>query len=197
MEDAPFIVGLGGTGRPLSSSERALRVCLAAAEARGARTACFCGEDLALPLYDGRAQTAASLRLVEALRRCDGLVVATPSYHGALSGALKNALDFAEDLRGDARPYLDGRAVGTIVCAYGAQALGTTLLGLRAIVHALRAWPTPMGAGIHSDGPVFAEDGHCLDPAVQQQLELVAGQVVDFARMQRWARQRAALPAAA
>ena len=197
MDYTPFIVGIGGTARPNSSSELALRACLAAAEARGARTLCLAGDDLALPLYDGRSQSPATQRLVEALRQCDGLVISSPSYHGAISGALKNALDYAEDLRSDRRPYLDGRAVGTIVCAYGAQALGTTLVGLRCIVHALRGWPTPMGGGINSEGRVFDAEGRCVDAAVQQQLSLVAQQVVDFAAMQQWVRQQPALRAAA
>ena len=61
------------------------------------------------------------------LRRADGLIVATPAYHGGVSGLVKNALDFTEDLRGDERVYLSGRAVGCIVCADGAQAMGSTL----------------------------------------------------------------------
>ena len=42
----------------------------------------------------------------------DGLIIATPSYHGGVSGMIKNALDYIEALRDDARPYLHGRAVG-------------------------------------------------------------------------------------
>ena len=41
--EAPFIVGLGGTTRPLSSSEFATRAVLGAAEALGARTEMFDG----------------------------------------------------------------------------------------------------------------------------------------------------------
>ncbi len=55
--------------------------------------------------------------MVDSIRQCDGLIVATPAYHGTLSGLVKNALDYLEELRDDERPYLDGRAVGCIVCA--------------------------------------------------------------------------------
>jgi hypothetical protein len=40
----------------------------------------------------------------------------------------------------DDRVYLEGRSVGCIVCAEGAQAMGTTMMALRAVVHALRAF---------------------------------------------------------
>jgi len=36
-------------------------------------------------------------------------------------------MDYLEDLRGDARPYLDDRAVGCIVCAHSWQATGSML----------------------------------------------------------------------
>ena len=185
MTAKPRIVGLGGTSRPNSSSELALRACLARLEALGARTEIFCGKALELPLYGGKPLAPQAERLVEALKVCDGLVISTPSYHGALSGGIKNALDYLEELRSDRRPYLDGRAVGTIVCAYGAQAIGTTLVGIRWIVHALRGWPTPMAAGINSSQGVFSEDGRCTDQAAQHQLDLVAHQVWEFAAMRR------------
>ncbi len=48
---APLIVGLGGTLRANSSTERALRYCLASVERQGGRTRFFSGPDLDLPMY--------------------------------------------------------------------------------------------------------------------------------------------------
>src|SRR4249920_1907900 len=100
-ERRPLIVGIGGTPRPFSSSERALAISLAAARAEGAETLAFAGADLILPMYSpGTAdRTPEAQRLIDAFRRCDGMIIAAPSYHGSLSGLLKNALDYAEDLR--------------------------------------------------------------------------------------------------
>jgi FMN reductase len=120
---------------------------------------------------------------VEALRRADGLILSSPGYHGTISGLLKNALDYTEDLRGDAQVYLSERAVGIIVCADGIQAMGSTLNTLRSIAHALRAWPTPFAAVVNSGGKPFAPDGGCLSTEVEQSLRLVAAQVVEFAQM--------------
>lgn len=194
MNYSPRIVGIGGTSRPGSSSELALRACMATVAAMGAQTEIFVGDALDLPLYGGTTLSPKARRIVDAIAGCDGLILSSPSYHGALSGAIKNAIDYIEELRGDARPYLDGRAVGTIVCAYGAQAIGTTLVGLRSIIHALRGWPTPMAAGINSSVKVFEDDGRCIDSSASSQLDLVAAQVCDFANMRRLLEERRAVP---
>jgi FMN reductase len=182
---SPLILGIGGTARPNSSSERSVRVALAAAEKLGARTVLIDGPHLArLPLYapDRAERTDDELALIEAARACDGIIVATPGYHGSLSGPIKNALDLLEDTSRDDRVYLDGCAFGAIVTAFGWMACGTTMVTLRSIAHALRAWPTPYGAALNASTPLFESDGSCLDAKVESQLEIVAQQVVDFAR---------------
>jgi len=190
MDDRYLIVGIGGTARQNSSTERALRRALAAARDADAETVLLAGPDLDLPLYDpGKAdRTPAARRLVALLRDCDGVILASPGYHGSLSGTIKNAIDYVEDLRADSRPYLDERAVGCIAGAHGWQAAGSTLAALRSIVHALRGWPTPMGAALNTGTVLFADDGEVLDDTTRAQLELVGRQVVAFARAHRSSR---------
>ena len=83
-----------------------------------------------------------------------------------------------EDLREDPSPYLEGRAVGCIICANGQQALGSALANMRAIIHTLRGWNTPYAVTIKvgSQLDLVSED-------IRQQLRLVASQVVQFATM--------------
>ncbi|MGK4584928.1 NADPH-dependent FMN reductase [Kitasatospora sp. HPMI-4] len=178
----PFVLGIGGTHRPGSSTERALRVALDAAERAGATTLLLGAEELRLPLYDPTSpeRTPAARRLIAAVAAADGLVLGSPAYHGGVSGLVKNALDYLEDLRDDTRPYLDGRAVGCVVTAGGAQA-APVLAALRSIVHALRGWPTPLGVAMDTSGPVFGPDGSVTDPKTAGQLMTVGRQVVDFA----------------
>lgn len=179
----PFIVGIGGTTRNGSSSERALRAALAEARTLGADTAIFAGEELQVPMYSPGLpeRTANAARLVDLFRRADGFILASPAYHGSLSGLLKNVLDYTEDLRSDRRIYWDGCPVGCICCAGGWQAAAQTLTALRTIVHALRGWPTPLGAVINTSLPVFDDKGRIADGAVARQLRTVAEQVVEFA----------------
>ena len=161
----PFVVGLGGTLRANSSTERALRYCLAAVEKQGGRTRLFAAEDLDLPMYAPHEleRTPRALELVKTLRDADAVVVGSPGYHGAISGLVKNALDYIEDLREDPRVYLDNTPWGCISCAYGWQAAVGTLTQLRGIGHALRAWPTPLGVAINSAEPIWAPSGELAD----------------------------------
>jgi FMN reductase len=105
----------------------------------------------------------------------------SPGYHGTVSGLVKNALDYVEDLRADPRPYLDGRAVGCVAMALGWQATVTTLTALRSIVHALRGWPTPLGAALNSTEMSFDDHGVPSDLAVGRTLGTIGEQVVQFA----------------
>ncbi len=179
----PFVVGLGGTLRENSSTEAALRIALDAAESAGARTQLFGGATLGnLPLYDpSRAKVDEAHRLLEALRLADAVIIASPGYHGSISGLVKNALDYIEDLRADARPYLSGRAVGCISAAFGWQAAVTTLQTLRGIAHALRGSPTPLGAAVNS-ATTQVVYGQKLDHSVEFQLATVGRHAYEFGR---------------
>ena len=182
--EALLVVGIGGPLRPGSSTDAALRAALDAAAARGAGTRCFAGASLAdLPLFSPAdpSRSPGATDLVDAVRRADGLIVASPGYHASISGMVKNALDYLEDLRDDLRPYLSGRAVGCISTGAGWQATVATLGALRAIVHALRGWPTPLGAAINTAGTPDADD---LRRAAFQ-LETVGAEVVEFAVSRR------------
>ena len=178
------IVGIGGSTREESSTEVLIRAVLDASEELGAKTRLFPGKALVLPPYEPRRPLPRrATTLLDAVRDADAVVFGSPGYHGTVSGFVKNALDYLEDLREDDPPYIDGRAVGCIAIASGWQATVSTLMSLRSVVHALRGWPTPMGAALNAVGGLFDENGTCLDQSATFQLELLGRQVVEFARM--------------
>jgi FMN reductase len=187
LQPSPFIVAIGGTTRPNSSTEHALRLALNAVASEGAKVLLLGGEDLDIPLYaperPGRSEKAR--RLVSALHQADGILIGSPGYHGGLSDLVKNALDYVDDLRNDAAPYFEGRPVGCVVTAAGWQGLMTTLMSMRSIVHALRGWPTPLGVCINTATRVFDEDGGCLCEKTASQLKELGKQVLWFARESR------------
>jgi FMN reductase len=182
MPTNPYIVAVGGTLRPGSSTEKAMQYVLKALDRAGARTRLISGAGLQLPMYqpENPERSESARDLVTQLALADGIILGSPGYHGSISGLIKNALDYAEDLRGDPRPYFSGRAVGCIATAGGWAGAVNTLGALRDIVHALRGWPTPMGAAINSSETVFGDAGQCLNPRVAQTLELIAAEVMAF-----------------
>jgi FMN reductase len=172
----PHIVALGGTTRAESTTGKLLAAALAMAEERGARTTLLTGSAIAFPHYEpGSAEGHPEIeRYLEALRSADAIIVGSPGYHGTLSGLVKTALDYVEQLSKDERAYFDGLPVGLIATAAGWQAAVSTLQALRTIVHSLRGWPTPMGLAVNT---VESKDAVA---ACEGQMRLMVDQIFMF-----------------
>lgn len=181
------VLCIGGSTRPGSSSEKAVRISAAAAEAAGATVDLIVSRDLMLPIYDTETpdRTPEAARFVAAVRAADAFIIASPGYHGSMSGMIKNVLDYIEDTNKDERVYLDGMPVGCVAVSYGWQATVSTLQSIRTTVHALRGWPSPLGATINASTKVFDDTGACCDDSAKFQLEMVARQVVEFAVLRK------------
>lgn len=179
----PFIVAFGGTTRENSSTERALRTALKTLEDLGARTLLFSGPDIDMPNYSPErcGNVPQAKQLIDALRAADAVIIGSPGYHGGISGLVKNALDYLEEMRADERPYLDGRAIGCIATAAGWQGAVATLTALRSVVHALRGWPTPIGIAINTAEPVVDPSEFGFSVRTGEQIGLMAQQLLQFA----------------
>ncbi len=149
MQKPPLLAGLGGSLREKSYSRAALREALGIAEASGAAVEMLDVRELNLPMFvpdipvtEYPVQHQATLtRLLETYRRADVMIWASPTYHGTISGVVKNALDFMELLCDDQPPYLQGRAVGIITVNDP-----ITFASMINAVHELRAWLAPTQA---------------------------------------------------
>ena len=184
-ETPTLVVGLGGTLAPNSTTEKAIRASLAGASEGGAETLFISGTELELPIYawERKERGPAAVHLIESLRRADGIIIGSPGYHGSISGLIKNALDYTQDMAEDEWPYFHGRPVGAITTGAGWQGAVTTLTALRGIVHALRGWNTPMGVAINTATPVFDAEGNCLDEKTASMLRDMGKEVAESARV--------------
>jgi FMN reductase len=177
----PLVVGIGGSRRPGSSTERVIAAVLDDLEDRGACTKMYGGQELLFPHYEPDGPlTPAAADYIATVRAADALVLGSPGYHGGISGLVKNAVDYLEELRDDAVPYLDGKAVGCISTAYGWQAAVSTLSALRQAVHALRGWPTPYGIALNVADGLCSRDGRFVDAHADESVGIVAGQIIQF-----------------
>jgi len=82
-------------------------------------------------------------RLLEAYRLADCYLWCSPAYHGTVTGAFKNALDFAEFLSSDRPPYLQEKAVGMVAINDSSP-----FAAMRDSARELRAWVAPTHVGI-------------------------------------------------
>jgi FMN reductase len=177
-----LIVGLGGTTRPQSSTERVVKLVLSELQRMGAEVVQLTGTDLLVDFYDPQStqRSDGAKRIVDLLRRADGLVLSSPGYHGGISGLVKNALDYAEDLSQEPEPYLQGRVVGCVGTGAGWQGANSALVALRSVVHALRGWPTPLGLTVNTSEALFDSAGTCKSEALLSQVRAMADQILSF-----------------
>ncbi|MFF9489149.1 NAD(P)H-dependent oxidoreductase [Streptomyces sp. NPDC014676] len=163
----PHIVLLSGSLRAGSTSDRVAQWCAQRVTAQGATARVFTGAELDFPAYrPGLAACHAGVAgFLDELRRADGVVLVSPTYHASVSGLLKNALDAVNDIDGP-QPLLDGRAIGTVAVGAGPQGAATTLTTLRTIAHALRGWPAPLGVAVtKAPAPAAVERQQAPDEA--------------------------------
>jgi FMN reductase len=117
-------------------------------------------------------------RFIEALREADALLISTAAYHGTLAGVTKNALDFAQFLGGDGRPYFDGRVVGLISTAGGEQAATNANGAMVHTVHALRGVVAPLMVAIPKTWQRSDGEGNITDDGYAKRLDSLGRLVV-------------------
>lgn len=129
----------------------------------------------------GSPPPQAAQELADAVRRADGLIWSTPLYHGTVSGAFKNTIDWLQLTAGHEPPYLSGKVVGLICAAggtHGLQAINT----MEFMVRALRGWTVPLVAPISRASGAFDAEGNFQDPDVEKLIHQLGKEVVKGAK---------------
>lgn len=163
----------------------ALSEALAGAAANGAATRLIDLREYQLAFVtatDGPEQQSSDvLRLRRDVRAADGIILATPEYHGSFSGILKNAIDlmgFEE---------FEGKMLGLVGVSGGRMGAFDALNALRNVGRALHAWVLPQQVSIPEVSSVFDNDGRVRDSRLGQRLRDTGAQVASFARVHKWA----------
>lgn len=91
---------------------------------------------LSLPIFTGEPhqyEIEEVKVLTEAIEKADGILLATPEYHGAMSGSLKNAFDFLNSA------YFAHKPVALVAVSGGGKGGINALNNLRTVTRALYA----------------------------------------------------------
>jgi FMN reductase len=175
------IVGIGGSLRADSYSQIALDIAAKRAEALGAEVEILDLRQMNLPFCDGGndyPNYPDVEKLQKAVKEADGLILATPEYHGSVSGVLKNALDLMSF------EQLDGKVAG-LISVLGGQANSNALNDLRVILRWVHAWVIPEQIGIAQAWKAFSPEGKILDEKISQRFDEFAQSLVDNTRKLR------------
>ena len=180
--NAPAIVGICGSLSADSTTRRALELALRAAQKAGGATTMLDLRELKLPFASSDwnpTEWPDAEKLLRAIRGADGLLWATPEYHGSYSGALKNALDLASI------PDFEGKVVALLGVAAGQIGAIQSLSHLRGIARQLHLWAIPSQLSIAQSYGAFDENGALKDPKLAQSLEKMSAELVKWSAIHR------------
>jgi NAD(P)H-dependent FMN reductase len=179
------IAGICGSLREGSYTRMALSTALEAAAEANTVTELIdlAGYDLPLVTSKTGPEQAAPgvMRLRANVKAADGIILATPEYHGSFSGVLKNALDLM------GFDEFEGKMIGLVGISGGRMGAFDALNSLRNIGRALHAWVVPAQASVPEAWKAFDASGHTAVPETKQRLREVGEQVARFARLHKCA----------
>jgi len=177
------VVGLGGSLHATSNSLAALRLALEGAAEAGGETEALDIRELDLPFYQPDAPDVPPSveRLCTAVAGAQGMLWSSPLYHGTISGAFKNALDWLQLLSDRDPPYLTDMVVGLISTAGGTQGL-QAVNTMEFVVRALRGWAVPLVIPVPKAWQAFDREGHVRDRALEEQLRALGREVARAAK---------------
>ncbi len=179
------VLGIVGSQREASYTGTAVRAALEGAAQAGADVEVLEIRDLNLPFVettvpDEKAPEAVR-RLREKVRQADALVIGTPEYHGGMSGALKNALDWLTGAE------IADKMVGLVGVSGGALGANEAMNQVRTTLRSLHAWTLPEQAGVPSAWKSIDGAGTVRDPQLAERLRRVGQLVVRHASVSRLA----------
>jgi len=175
------IVGIGGSLRKDSYSQLALEIAARRVEALGAEVEILDLRQMQLPFCHGGDEYPGYPdveRLQNTVQQADGLILATPEYHGSVSGVLKNALDLM------GFEQLDSKVAG-LISVLGGQPNSNALNDMRLIMRWVHAWVIPEQIAIGQAWKAFGADGKLLDEKLSQRFDQFAQSLVENTRKLR------------
>jgi len=137
------VLGVGSSMRKGSYSTETLRIALEKASQNGAETKFLSLYDNPLPFYHDRSRVNNSNidLATEMVKGSEAIILATPDYHGSMSGSLKNFLDhFWSDFAGKTFGY---------ICSSHEKGL-TVMDHMRTAIRQCYGWSLPYGISINS-----------------------------------------------
>jgi NAD(P)H-dependent FMN reductase len=175
MKNTFNVLGVAGSTRQSSYSTRALKIALEHAKKHGAEVRLLELNNTVLPLYDPSAPASKEVeRAAEAIAWADAFILASPDYHGSISGALKNFLDhFYEEFA--------GKVFGYIVASHEK---GLTVMDqMRTAVRQCYGWSMPYGVSIN--GPQDFTGQETANTRLSSRLRMMARDLVVYGRLVR------------
>jgi NAD(P)H-dependent FMN reductase len=171
------VLGVAGSMRSGAFSTRVLNLCMDMAARHGAQIRLLDLNTLDLPMFrpDSRDPSESARETAEAVQWADAFLLATPDYHGSMSGAIKNFLDYHWEA-------FAGKLFGYI-CASHEKGL-TAMDQMRTAVRQCYGWSLPYGLSVHGKEE-FPADGQGANPRFMKRASMLSRDLVVYGAMLR------------
>ncbi|HUK31735.1 MAG TPA: NADPH-dependent FMN reductase [Candidatus Acidoferrum sp.] len=166
------VLGVSGSLRAHSRSLRAVKLVLDSVKLRGGETHLLDLRELNLPLYspDREDGSAAEQSLGKDMEWADAIILASPDYHGSMSGAMKNFLDYNwEECAGKLFGY---------ICSSHEKGL-TVMDQMRTVVRQCYGWSMPYGVSFNGDAD-FDHNGLVTNKRIEDRFKMMARDLVTY-----------------
>jgi chromate reductase len=184
MSEPVRLLAFAGSLRSGSLNKKLLRVAVEMAQAQGAQVTVLDLRELTLPIYDGDLEASSGLpegarRLKDLMRAHDGFLIASPEYNSGVSGALKNAIDWASrPEQGNPPSPFANKTCGLLSASPGSLGGLRGLTTLRISLENLNVFVIPLQGATPRAHEAFGEDGRLKDPKQHTLIESVITQLV-------------------
>ena len=167
MGDAPLkILGLAGEYRSSSKSGMLVNAAFDIASKNGADVVFWDLAEQPLPLVgEEGCWSHPNVKAFQALlEESDAFFLASPEYHGTMSGVMKNTMDWMYD------KHVGGKVFG-LMSTLGGVTNANTLNHMRIALRWLHGWPVPEQLAVGHVKEAFDENGQLVDASLQERLE--------------------------
>lgn len=171
------IAMIAGSNRQNATSTSVLRYIETILKARNIQVSFIDLGVVRLPLFSPDAEDVHPEAdfMIRSVKQADGLILATPEYHGSISGSLKNALDYLDN------SHVAGKPVLTVSSAGGRLGV-SSLVHLQSIIRNLHGILSPEWISIGDGHPLFDRDGAPRDPEILQRIDQSVEQFIELVR---------------
>lgn len=172
------VLGVSSSMREGSFGTRTLKIVLDAAQKYETKTRLLELRKMKIPLFnpDSSAQSSMELQKVaNDVNWADAFVLVSPDYHGSISGALKNFLDYYwEEFAGKTFGY---------ICTSHEKGL-TVMDQMRTAVRQCYGWSLPYGISVNGQED-FNEVGEVVNSLLDKRLRMLARDLVVYGKLIR------------
>jgi FMN reductase len=169
------VLGVAGSTRGNSYSTRALKIALAHAKDQGAETRLLELGKTVIPQYTPGAPDSKELeQAAELVSWADAIILASPDYHGSMSGTLKNFLDYFYE-------EFAGKVFGYIVASHEKGL--TVMEQMRTAVRQCYGWSMPYGVSIH--GEQDFKSGEITNDRIAKRVKMMSRDLVVYGALVR------------